>query len=66
MCKHLWDRIVENDTYPIKSSALPKHLLCGLLFLKDYNFEAINAGIAGVNKKPFVSGAGNLYTNCQN
>ena len=46
---------MENNTgsMVMRSLALPKHMIWGLLFLKQYNPEAISAGIAGVNEKTF-------------
>ena len=68
----LWYRLVEahytNSTYSLPSSASPNHLLWGLLFLKAYNTEHVNASVTGVDEKTFrkwawvvVKAIGDLY-----
>jgi len=49
ICKILWDLL--EDFHP--HGAHPKHLLYALLFLKQYNTEAINRALCKVDENTF-------------
>src|SRR5688500_819193 len=62
ICKHLWEKIALTNFLHMHQSALPKHLLYALIFLKQYNSKLVNVAITRADKKLSVSGAGCLIT----
>lgn len=48
-CVNIWELIVEDAP----SGCIPKFLLFGLLFLKTYSCEHVNAAICSVTEKTF-------------
>ena len=49
VCEIVWDRL---STLRPKDS-IPEHLLWGLMLLKQYNIETVNATLVGVTNKTF-------------
>lgn len=51
ICAEVWAILADLDYHP--SHAVPRHLLCGLLFLKVYATEQILSSLSGLSEKTF-------------
>lgn len=49
VCEIVWDMLTTRRP----PNSTPKHLLWGLMMLKQYNIESINATLVGVTEKTF-------------
>ena len=51
LCAIVWNIIAAKQLHP--NGSHPKHMLCALLFLKQYNTEEVNHAISGLDEKTF-------------